>query len=157
MASASVRHMIHRDIPACVEIDYEHAALSWLEPDFHEAITAPRRVGMVAEVDDKIVGFMVYEMHEDHLTLLKLVGVPGSGAYRALGSRLAANPGLVAGKRTYIDSCPEDVDVAFQLRLSAMGFKAVGTMPIQTPRGEERTGYLMRWAAVAAVEKGKNP
>jgi len=70
-ASFYIRWMIKSDLPRVLEIDsgYEHP----LSEEEYISISRRRNcIGMTAEYGDKVVGFMVYELHKDRLDVLRL-------------------------------------------------------------------------------------
>jgi ribosomal-protein-alanine N-acetyltransferase len=57
-----VRWMIRRDMPEVLAIETESFEFPWLEEDFLRYLRARNSVGIVAEHDDRVTGFMVYEL-----------------------------------------------------------------------------------------------
>lgn len=69
-----IRWMIRRDMPEVLQIERECSASPWEEEDFMVCLRQRNTIGMVAEYGDKVVGFMIYELHKRKL-VLELVGV----------------------------------------------------------------------------------
>ena len=75
-----IRWLIRRDMPEVLEIErasFEHA---WTEEDFLCCLRQRNCIGMVAEHDHEIVGFMIYELHKAKLRILNFADATGEGA-----------------------------------------------------------------------------
>ena len=79
-----IRWMIRRDMPEVVLIDKLSfpEERQWGEEGLLRKLRQRNCIGMVAEVGESVLGFMVYELNEGHLHLLKLAVDP---AVRRLG------------------------------------------------------------------------
>lgn len=66
----SIRWLMRRDIPAVLGIEAHSFEVPWREADFARCLRHPACIGRVAEHDDRIVGFMVYEFDKTRLHLL---------------------------------------------------------------------------------------
>lgn len=70
MGTLSIRWMIRRDMPDVLEIESQHR-YGWDEESLLTALRQRNCIGMVCEdAADNIVGWMVYELHQDKLVLL---------------------------------------------------------------------------------------
>ncbi len=69
----AIRWMIRRDMPEVLEIETGNFKEWWLEEDFLVELRKRNSIGMIAERDGKIVGFMVYELYKTFLQVLKFV------------------------------------------------------------------------------------
>jgi [ribosomal protein S18]-alanine N-acetyltransferase len=65
-----IRWMIRRDMDDALEIESESFEFPWSEDDFTRCLRQRNCIGMVAEHDDRIVGFMIYELHKTRLHVL---------------------------------------------------------------------------------------
>ncbi len=65
-----IRWMIRRDMPEVMQIENESFEFPWLEEDFVRCLRQRNCIGMVAEHDELVVGFMIYELHKDRLHVL---------------------------------------------------------------------------------------
>src|SRR5207253_7769626 len=83
-----IRWMIRRDMPHVLAIEQESFEFPWSEEDFIRCLRQRNCIGMVAEVEDKIVGFMVYELHKTRLHLLNFA-VAGLWQRRGIGTQMA--------------------------------------------------------------------
>ena len=65
-----VRWMIRRDMQEVLSIEEEAFEFPWAEEDFVRCLRQRNCIGMVAEVADSVVGFMIYELHRARLHVL---------------------------------------------------------------------------------------
>jgi len=77
-----IRWLIRRDMDRVLDIEGESFAVPWGEEDFLDHLRKKNCIGMVAERDKRIVGYMVYEMHHGELRLLNMAVDPD---FRRLG------------------------------------------------------------------------
>ena len=59
-----IRWMIRRDMPEVLQTEQESFEFSWTEEDFLRCLRQRNCIGMVAEQGEKVVGFMIYELHK---------------------------------------------------------------------------------------------
>lgn len=71
-----VRWMIHRDMPAVLEIEGMVFQTPWTEDEFIQALRQRNCIGMVAERDERVIGYMIYELHKTRLHVLNLAVAP---------------------------------------------------------------------------------
>src|SRR4029078_5241790 len=69
-----IRWMIRRDMPEVLAIEQECFEFPWSEDDFIRCLRQRNCIGMVAEQEDRVVGFMIYELHKTRIDLLNLAG-----------------------------------------------------------------------------------
>src|SRR5258708_31616352 len=65
-----IRWMIRRDMAEVLEIESEGFEFPWSEDDFIRCLRQRNCIGMVSEHADRVVGFMIYELHKTRLHLL---------------------------------------------------------------------------------------
>ncbi len=71
-----VRWMVRRDIPAIIAVDRANGVETTdVEVEYH--LQRRDTIGMVAEVDDEVVGHMVYRLERDAVVLVALRVKPG--------------------------------------------------------------------------------
>ena len=63
-----VRWMIRRDMPEVLTIEQEAFEFPWSEEDFTRCLRQRNCIGMVAEMADSVVAFMIYELHRRSCT-----------------------------------------------------------------------------------------
>lgn len=115
-----IRWMIRRDLPEVLAIDHLTAGeVSWTEHGFLSALRHRNCIGMVAEVRlcpwdaGTLGGFVVYELHRDHLKVLRAAALSPPVA-EAIRGKL--NNKLSTHRRTWIEWPPEGIAGAFALR-----------------------------------------
>jgi ribosomal-protein-alanine N-acetyltransferase len=74
--------MIRRDMPEVLRIENESFEFNWTEEDFLACLRQRNCIGMVAEHENRVVGFMIYELHKTRLHILNFAVSP---AFRRLG------------------------------------------------------------------------
>ncbi len=65
-----IRWMIRRDMPQVLGIETGSFEFPWCEDDFIRCLRQRNGVGMVAEYNEEIIGFMIYELHKNRLHIL---------------------------------------------------------------------------------------
>lgn len=85
--SLQIRWLIRRDMPEVLAIEQESFDSSWSEEEFLSILRQRNCIGMVAEVDHEIVGFMIYELHKSNLHVLNFA-VAREHRHRGIGARM---------------------------------------------------------------------
>src|ERR1700735_1319008 len=85
-----IRWMIRRDMPEVLQTAQESFEYSWTEEDFLRCLRQRNCIGMVAEQGERVVGFMIYELHKAKLHILNFAVHPH---YRrvGVGSQMVSN------------------------------------------------------------------
>src|SRR6478735_7028047 len=73
-----IRWMIRRDMPEVLQAEQGSFDYSWTEDDFLRCLRQRNCIGMVAEIDDRVVGFMIYELHKSRLHILNFAVHPSA-------------------------------------------------------------------------------
>lgn len=76
MNETHIRWMIRRDMPEVLAIENACYENPWSESEFVTALRQRNIVGMVAEIDDRVSGYMVYQLNKDSLDLLNIAVDP---------------------------------------------------------------------------------
>ena len=71
-----IRWMIRRDMPEILEVENRSFEFPWSEEDFVRCLRQRNCIGMVAERDERVVGFMIYELHKTRLHILNFAVHP---------------------------------------------------------------------------------
>ncbi len=149
-----LRWLVTSDMPAVVEIAARAFDYPWLEKDFHDGLQITSILGMVAERDNRVVGYAIYEVHMRGFTLLN-VGVArhaqGQGIGRALVSKLIAKlePGCA------ISAIVNERQLGAQLWLKALGFEAEYVLREhfdERPDDPPEDGYSFRYQGRAEAQ-----
>lgn len=127
MAGMHVRWMIRRDMADVLRIENAVFRFSWSEDEFIRVLRQRNAIGMVVEHNDRVLGYMIYELHQHRLHLLNFAVDPAhhrKGYGRRMMEKLA---GKLTGKsyRRHKILCEvRETNLAAQQFLAAMGFKA---------------------------------
>ena len=154
VSQGHIRWMIRRDMPEVLDIEHEGFEFPWLEEDFVRCLRQRNCIGMVAEVDDKVVGFMIYELHKTRLHILNFA-VAAAYRRRGIGEQMSAK---LAGKlslqrRSRITLEVRETNLAAQLFFREQGFRAVSVLK-DFYEDTTEDAYLMqyRYRAAAQIE-----
>src|SRR5438105_12742357 len=71
-----IRWMIRRDMPEVLHTEQQSFEFPWTEEDFLRCLRQRNCIGMVAEQGEKVVGFMIYELHKAKLHILNFAVHP---------------------------------------------------------------------------------
>ena len=121
-----IRWMIRRDMPEVLQTEQASFEFPWTEEDFLRCLRQRNCIGMVAEQGEKVVGFMIYELHKTKLHILNFAVHP---AWRRLGvggqmvSKLVSK--LSSHRRTRITLEVRETNLIAQLFFRTQGFRAV--------------------------------
>jgi ribosomal-protein-alanine N-acetyltransferase len=121
-----IRWMIRRDMPEVLQTEQESFEYSWTEEDFLRCLRQRNCIGMVAEQGERVVGFMIYELHKAKLHILNFavhpqfrrVGVGGQMVAKLI-SKLSSH------RRTRITLEVRETNLGAQLFFRSQGFRAL--------------------------------
>ena len=82
-----IRWMIRRDMPEVLDIERQSFEFAWSEEDFLCCLRQRNCIGMVAERQERIVGFMIYELLKSQLHVLNF-GVAPWSRRQGVGSQM---------------------------------------------------------------------
>lgn len=124
-----IRWMIRRDMAEVLEIESEGFEFPWCEDDFIRCLRQRNCIGMVAELDDCVVGFMIYELHKTRLHLLNFA-VAKTLRRKDVGAQMLAKliAKLSTQRRTRILLEVRETNLAAQLFFRQMNFRAVSVL-----------------------------
>lgn len=124
-AQYHVRWMIRRDMREVLEIENGSFADVWSEEDFLKCLRERNCIGMVAERGEKVVGFMIYELHKTKLSILNFAVHP---AWRRMGVGetmvVKLKSKLASHRQPRISVIVRDVNLSAQLFFRNQGFFA---------------------------------
>jgi [ribosomal protein S18]-alanine N-acetyltransferase len=124
-----IRWMIRRDMPEVLAIEQKSFEFPWCENDFLRCLRQRNCIGMVAEHDDQVVGFMIYELHKARLHVLNLA--VGS-RFRRLGVGAQMIEKLIgklsSQRRNRVLLEVRETNLAAQLFFRSSGFRAVSVL-----------------------------
>src|SRR5262245_15847630 len=121
-----IRWMIRRDMPEVLQAEQDSFEFAWTEEDFLRCLRQRNCIGMVAEQGEKVVGFMIYELHKSKLHILNFAVSP---SYRrtGIGGQMVAKliSKLSSHRRTRITLEVRETNLPAQLFFRSQGFRAV--------------------------------
>jgi ribosomal-protein-alanine N-acetyltransferase len=121
-----IRWMIRRDMPEVLQTEQESFEYAWTEEDFLSCLRQRNCIGMVAEQGEKVVGFMIYELHKSKLHILNFAVHPCCRRF-GIGSQMVGKliSKLSSHRRTRITLEVRETNLPAQLFFRSQGFRAV--------------------------------
>ena len=121
-----IRWMIRRDMPEVLQTEQESFDYSWTEEDFLRCLRQRNCIGMVAEHGEKVVGFMIYELHKSKLHILNFA-VHAAWRRLGIGSQMVQKliSKLSSHRRTRITLEVRETNLPAQLFFSRQEFRAI--------------------------------
>ncbi len=128
-ACIHIRWMIRRDMPSVLAIEEASFEFPWSEEEFIRCLRQRNCIGMVAERDDEVVGFMIYELHKNRLHLLNFAVCP-SARRQNVGSRMLEklSSKLSADRRNRILLEVRETNLDAQLFFKSLNFRAISVL-----------------------------
>lgn len=124
-----IRWMIRRDMPSVIEIEDRSFEFPWSEDEFIRCLRQRNCIGMVAELNEQVVGFMIYELHKNRLHILNFAVHPdfrrqeiGSSMVEKLVSKLSYQ------RRSRIMLEVRETNLSAQLFFKDLGFRAISVL-----------------------------
>jgi ribosomal-protein-alanine N-acetyltransferase len=144
-ARVHIRWMIRRDMPEVLHTEQESFEFAWTEEDFLRCLRQRNCIGMVAEQGEKVIGFMIYELHKAKLHILNFAVAPcyrRGGVGAQMVSKLVSK--LSSHRRTRITLEVRETNLPAQLFFKSQGFKAVKVLrAFYEDSGED--AYLLQY------------
>ncbi len=128
-ACVHIRWMIRRDMPDVLAIEDQCFEFPWTEDDFIRCLRQRNCIGMVAEQDERVVGFMIYELHKNRLHVLNFAvaqNVRRQGVGRAMVAKLLSKLSHERRNRIMLEVRETNLDA--QLFFKQIGFRAVSVL-----------------------------
>lgn len=129
MVPVHIRWLIRRDMPEVIGIESNSFEFSWSEDDFIRCLRQRNCIGMVAEHNERVVGFMIYELHRNRLHVLNFAVHPdfrrrgvGGQMIRKLVGKLAPQ------RRNRIVLEVRETNLDAQLFFRSLGFRAISLL-----------------------------
>ncbi len=120
-----IRWMIRRDMPEVLAIESAGFEYPWCEEEFLRVLRQRNCIGMVAEQGERVVGFMIYELHKSKLQVLNFAVAPDcrrSGIGHQMVQKLVSK--LSGHRRTKINLALRESALEAQLFFRVEGFRA---------------------------------
>ena len=124
-----IRWMIRRDLADVLQIERESFEFEWTEEDFLSCLRQRNCIGMVAELDNRVVGFMIYELHKSKLHILNFAVSPGERRH-GIGAQMVEKlvNKLSQQRRQEIVLEVRETNLPAQLFFQSQGFLAVAVV-----------------------------
>src|SRR6476661_5337109 len=121
-----IRWMIRRDMPEVLQTEQQSFEYAWNEEDFLRCLRQRNCIGMVAEQGEKVVGFMIYELHKNKLHILNFAVHP-HWRRMSVGAQMVAKliSKLSSHRRTRITLEVRETNLTAQLFFRKQDFKAI--------------------------------
>jgi [ribosomal protein S18]-alanine N-acetyltransferase len=126
---AHIRWQILRDYPEVLAIENASFQFPWLKEEFLRVLRQRNCIGMVAEHDEKIVGYMIYELHRNKIQVLDFAVHP-LWCRKSIGRQMVAKlvGKLSSQRRNRISLLIRETNLAGHLFFRAMGFLATAVV-----------------------------
>lgn len=124
-----VRWMIRRDMTEVLETENDSFEFPWSEEDFIRCLQQRNCIGMVAEHEDRILGYIIYELHKTRLHVLNFA-VAKAARRQRIGSQMVAKLAQVCRRRRRlgIRLAVRETNLDAQLFFRACGFRATAVL-----------------------------
>lgn len=124
-----IRWMIRRDMHEVLDIESDSFEFPWSEEDFINCLRQRNCIGMVADYADRVVGFMIYELHKTRLHVLNFAVAPDVRR-RGVGTQMLSKlrGKLSDQRRNRILLEVRETNLAAQLFFREADFKAVSVL-----------------------------
>jgi ribosomal-protein-alanine N-acetyltransferase len=144
-----IRWMIRRDMAEVLDIERGSFEFPWFEEDFIRCLRQRNCIGMVAEHGERVVGFMIYELHKTRLHILNFAVSPEfrrRGVGRQMIDKLLGK--LSSQRRVRITLEVRETNLPAQLFFKSAGFRAVTVLRSYYEDSPE-DAYLMQFRHAA--------
>src|SRR3954451_8682689 len=125
-ARGDIRWMIRRDMPEVLQTEQLSFEFAWSEEDFLRCLRQRNCIGMVAEQGEKVIGFMIYELHKSKLHIVNFAVHPGfrrCGVGAQMVTKLISK--LSSHRRTRITLEVRETNLPAQLFFHRQDFRGV--------------------------------
>ena len=127
--SPHIRWMIDRDIPEVFAIQNNALEFPWSYNDFIKQWRQRNCIGMVSEWDERVIGYMLYELHKDHMHLVNLTVDPNlhrKGVGLSMIDKVKSK--MSKDRRNHITVDVRETDLPAQQFLRSMRFRAASVL-----------------------------
>lgn len=149
-----VRWMIRRDMTEVLEVEQEAFEFPWSDEDFTRCMRQRNCIGMVAEMADSVVAFMIYELHRSRLHVLNFA-VRRSHRRLGIGTQMMEKltGKLTPERRSRIVLEVRERNLPAQLFFRSLGYRAISVLK-DFYQDTTEDAYLMQYAlSSAAIEE----
>jgi ribosomal-protein-alanine N-acetyltransferase len=152
-----VRWMIRRDMTEVLEIEQEAFEFPWSDDDFTRCMRQRNCIGMVAEMADSVVAFMIYELHRSRLHVLNFA-VRRSHRRLGIGTQMMEKlvGKLTPERRSRIVLEVRERNLPAQLFFRTLGYRAISVLK-DFYQDTTEDAYLMQFVLPAAAAEESMP
>jgi ribosomal-protein-alanine N-acetyltransferase len=152
-----VRWMIRRDMTEVLEIEQEAFEFPWSDDDFTRCMRQRNCIGMVAEMADSVVAFMIYELHRSRLHVLNFA-VRRSHRRLGVGTQMMEKlvGKLTPERRSRIVLEVRERNLPAQLFFRTLGYRAISVLK-DFYQDTTEDAYLMQFVLPAAAAEESMP
>ena len=155
MTQTHIRWMIRRDLDSVVAIEKDVFDYPWSQQEFLIALRQSNCMGMIAERNDEVIGYMIYELHKTQIELLNF-------AVRSRSQRLGVGTALIEylksklayQRRDKITLDLRERNLDGQLFFRKAGFVCTAILHGWYAVEEESTAYRMQYTAGGFKQHG---
>lgn len=120
----NIRWLIRCDMPEVLALERAAFEFPWTQAEFIRCVRQRNCIGMVAEYAERVVGFMVYELHKTRAHLLNVVVASHVRRYGVGRKLLEVLIGRLTKERNRITLEVRETNLAAQMFFRAVGFYA---------------------------------
>jgi len=127
--NVQVRWMIRRDMADVLRIEKESFEFPWNEEDFLCCLRQRNCIGMVAELEGRVVGFMIYELFQSRMHVMSFA-VANQYRRSGIGTQMIEKlmNKLSQQRRTSITLEVRETNLPAQLFFQKQGFRATSVL-----------------------------
>jgi len=127
--AVQIRWLIRRDMADVLDIEKASFEFAWSEEDFLCCLRQRNCIGMVAEHNQQVVGFMIYELHKSRLRILNFAVKPNS-RNREVATQMVNRliDKLSQQRRKEIMLEVRETNLSAQKFFAKQGFRALGVL-----------------------------
>lgn len=141
-----MRWLLRRDMDKALIIENASFEYPWTDEDFLRCLRQKNCIGMAAEVDDELVGYVVYELNSKHIRILNLAVSPDArrkGVGTAIASCLLKKTS--SQRRNAILADVRESNLGAQLYFRSCGFQAYGVDRGCYYDSTDESAYLLKF------------
>ena len=140
-----IRWLVNRDMAEVLDIEEESFEFPWTEEDYTRCLRSRNCIGMVAEYNDEVAGYMIYELAKNKIQLLNLATASKfrrCGVATQMVAKLIGK--LSAQRRSRITFEIRETNLPAQLFFRSAGFRATQILKNYYEEMQE-DAYLMQY------------
>jgi [ribosomal protein S18]-alanine N-acetyltransferase len=152
-----IRWMIRRDMPEVLAIEQSSFEFPWCEEEFLRVLRQRNCIGMVAELGERVVGFMIYELHRNKIQVLDFateLSFRRQGVGRQMVAKLVGK--LSSQRRNRITLLVRETNLQAQFFFRVVGFRATEVLREHYPDSGE-DAYSMLYLCDESMAEDRVP